>query len=167
MVLPVRFVQTEYWNTGTSGSIGGTGVNTEVAGTLDSIFPTGVSDYVGQPTGHRFQKIVVENTGTIATDNINNLKVFFNDLKFSDQLEFAFSTGTAANDTGDHPTGYPAGYDSTNFSTPIGISNAVLSPATGLNTGESLGIWLHQIIPPGLVAETGASATLGLIGETG
>jgi len=166
MSLPVRFVQSEYWNTGSSGSIGGTGVDTGLGTSLNDVFPLGaVSDFVGQPARHRFQKVFIENTGDASIQNITNAKVFFNDLKFADQISFAFATGAA--DTGDHPTGFPVGYTTGDFQTPQGILNAVAVPLTGIDTGTLVGVWLHQEISAGLPAETGASATLGLIGEVG
>lgn len=172
MALPVRFIESVSFNTAdpipATGLVGGaTGAApTVILETLDYVFPANVSDFIGQPDRHRFQKIYIDNTGETAGEVITNAKFFFNNVKFPDQISFAFEK--IAGDTG-HGTGYPQGYSTSDFSTPLGIVNAILitgATATGdLNTGEFIGIWLHQQIPQNLPAETGAIATIGLVGE--
>lgn len=164
MVLPVKFVQSEFWNTGVdTDPVGGNTGNVDLTGLLDEIFPTTNSDFIGQPTGQFFQKIFIENTGITVGDNISNAKIYFNNVMYPDQVSFAFEK--VASDSGDNPTGFPSGYATGDFQTPLGIINAVLSPDTGLDTGAILGIWLLQKIPPNLTTQTGATATLGIIGE--
>ena len=161
MALEIGFYPAEFHNTdSTSGAVGGA-INSSavLSATLNSFLPQGVSDYIGQSDRLRFQKLFVKNTGTTT---INNPKIFLNNVKHVGQIKIA--TG-ALTDSGTNATGYPAGYSAGSFSEPIGIINAT-SIGTGAITGsESIAIWIKQTIGDILPTETGASTTIGIIGE--
>jgi len=160
MTLPVVFRQSSDWNTGSSGDVGGALSATGVGSSLGDVFPSAVSDFIGQPDNHRFQKVYVFNTGSV---EIENLKVYFSDLELPSQIRLAIEN--ASGDTGTSPSSLPSGYVTGDFSTPEGIVNAVAIPDTGLAAGTAVGVWLWQTIAPDLPTETGVVATLGVIGE--
>lgn len=161
MALDIGFYPAEFHNTSSvTGAIGGAINSSSVLSAgLNSFFPEGVSDYIGQSDRLRFQKIYVKNTGT---DTINNLKIFLNNVKHVDQIHIATGTST---DSGTNSTGYPSGYSNSDFSAPIGIINATGIGDGTMTGGESIGIWIKQTISDNLPTETGASTTIGIIGE--
>jgi len=161
MALNVAFYRSSNWNTGASGTVGGTfpGSPTGVASTLSEVFPEGVSDYIGQDPRVRFQKIFVKNEGSA----ISNVKVFLNDVKHPGQIQIF--TGNAT-DIASAPSSYPTNLSASDFVEPIGLANATgLGIANPLGGTASFSLWIKQSIPSNLAAEIGASATIGIVGE--
>lgn len=160
MSLPVQFMTSNLWNTGSSGAVGGALTSTGVGTSLDDVFPRGVSDFIGQPDRDHFQKIYIENTGGTT---ISNAKVYFSNLEIPEQILMAFEA--TSGDTGTDPNILPTGYNSGDFSTPQGIINATGVPGGNLEHGTGIGVWIWQKISPDLPTETGVVATLGMVGE--
>ena len=162
MALKIGFYPAESHNTtaSTTGLVGGSIDDASVlSASLNSFLPEGVSDYIGQPDRLRFQKIFVKNTGAVT---INNPKIFLNNVKHVGQIKLA--TGSLT-DSNTNATGYPAAYSSNSFFEPIGIVNATGIGTGSIAAGESIGIWVKQTISNNLPTETGASTTIGIIGE--
>jgi len=162
MALNVAFYRSSNWNTGTSGTVGGaiSSPLTGVASTLSEVFPEGVSDYIGQDPRVRFQKIFVKNE--VGSD-ISNVKVFLNDVKHPGQIQIF--TGSAT-DIATTPSSYPTSLSASDFIEPIGLVNATgLGIANPLGIGASFSLWIKQSIPSNLPTETGASTTIGIVGE--
>ncbi len=162
MALNVTFYQSANWNIVSSGGVGGATTATLVGTTLSDVFPEGVSDYIGQDDRVRFQKIWVKNTYGDGTD-INNIKVFLNNVKHPGQIQIATGNG---NDTGSSPSSYPDSLTASDFVEPIGLVNATgFAISNPLTDGSSFSLWIKQSIPANLPAEVGASTTIGIIGE--
>ena len=176
MALEIGFFPAEFHNTGnTTGKMGGQiNSSTPLSASLNAFLPEGVSDYIGQSKRLRFQTLYVQNTS--ATDTINNPKIFLNNVKHVGQISIfnyftqdVLVTGVTA--TGSVTSHIGAVWSNPdNFSEPIGISNAVpISGAIGavasLAPGEYVGIVVKQAINDNLPTETGASTTIGIIGE--
>jgi len=160
MALEVTFYQSENWNTSSppdENTVGGAITSTEVGATLSDVFPEGVSDYIGQDTRLRFQKIFVKNIGN---PTITNPRIFLNNVKHPGQIQIAIGD---ASDSHTNPTGYPV--SSGNFIEPIGIVNATSMGISDLVQDASFSLWIKQSIPANLPSEVGASTTIGIIGE--
>lgn len=175
MALEIGFYPAEFHNleSATTGKMGGQiNSSTPLSGSLNAFFPEGVSDYIGQSDRLRFQTLYIKNTGS---DTINNPKIFLNNVKHAGQITIFNSLTNQDSVTGSTATGSVTGYNivwasADNFSEPIGVTNAV--PLSGLGTaitslasGEYVGIVVRQVIGDNLPTETGASTTIGIIGE--
>lgn len=174
MALEIGFYPAEFHNleSATTGKMGGQiNSSTPLSASLNAFFPEGVSDYIGQSDRLRFQTIYIQNTGSAT---INNPKIFLNNVKHAGQITIFNSLTNDASVTGSAATGSVTGYNgvwsSAGFSEPIGVTNAV--PLSGLGSaittlapGEYLGVVVRQVIGDNLPTETGASTTIGIIGE--
>ncbi len=174
MALEIGFYPAEFHNTGdATGAVGGS-INSSavLSASLNAFFPEGVSDYIGQSDKYRWQKLWIKNTGSTA---ITNPKIFLNNVKHAGQITIFNSLTNDASVTGSTATGSVTGYNgvwtgASSFSEPVGIANAVPftglgSAITSLASGEYLGVVVRQVIGDNLPTETGASTTIGIIGE--
>jgi hypothetical protein len=161
MTLKVAFYQAASWNTGDSGTVGGAITTTLVTGLVHEVFPVSVSNFIGQSDDIRYQKIFIQNTGTPSDPTITSALLFFNNVKYPDQISLGFGSSS---DTTSSPSTAPS---SVTFHTPLGLANGTGIAATDLATGTSnaIPLWLKQSIPPNLPADTGATATLGIAGQ--
>jgi hypothetical protein len=175
MVLEIGFYPSAFHNleSDTTGKMGGAiDSSAALSASLNSFFPEGVSDYIGQSEKLRFQTLYVKNTGL---STINNPRVFLNNVKHVGQISIFNSLIDSASVTGSTATGSVTGYNgvwstTADFSEPIGLANA--SPFTGLGTaitslapGAYVGFVIRQKINDNLPTEIGASTTIGIIGE--
>lgn len=175
MALEIGFYPAEFHNTGdATGAVGGS-INSSavLSASLNAFFPEGVSDYIGQSDKYRWQKLWIKNTGSTA---ITNPKIFLNNVKHVGQIKIynhALDTTQIINSSGTTATGVPTDVLATDLTEPIGISNAETlqgaNPApysiTTWPTNTSYGVWVRQAIGDNLPTETGASTTIGVIGE--
>ena len=175
MVLQIGFYPAEFHNiSDATGAVGGSIDSSAVlSASLNAFFPEGISDYIGQSDKYRWQKLWIKNTGSA---QIDNPKIFLNNVKHIGQIKIfnnALDSTQIINSSGTTPTGTPNDVSVGNLTEPIGVSNAVAlqgaNPApydiTAWPVNTSYGIWVRQAIGDNLSTETGASATIGIIGE--
>lgn len=163
MTLKIAFYRSANWNTGDSGTVGGIPTTTVVTAALGKMFPSAVSGFIGQAPARRFQKVFITNTGTPSDGTITGAAVFLHNVKYTDQIKIAFGTST---DTGGDPTFFPEGLATGDFTSPLGILNATGVPISPLDTGtgNAAAVWIWQDVPSNIPADTGAVATLGIVG---
>ena len=175
MALEIGFYPAEFHNTGdATGAVGGS-INSSavLSASLNAFFPEGVSDYIGQSDRYRWQKLWIKNTGSAA---ISNPKIFLNNVKHVGQIKIynkALDTTQIINSSGTTATSVPNDVSDTDLTEPIGVSNAAslqgfnLGPVdiTSWPVNTSYGVWVRQAIGDNLPTETGASTTIGVIGE--
>lgn len=143
MALPGDFYKSTNHATADTGAVGGSvDTGAPLTGGLHAIFPAAVSDFLGGDNYDRFQKIHWRNTGATTVEDV---RAFFQDVKYAGQLRMALQKNSG--DTGVFNE-MPSGYTTGDFSTAIGLMNAIGSKDLAPN--DDFAIWLWQQIPPGL-----------------
>ena len=160
MPFSVEFIQPEDYPGNDTDQVGGaiSSPETQFSGTLGELFASSTSGFVGTPAVTRYMKVFLKNTG----DEISDLSVFLQNVEYTDQLSIAFEA--SAGDTTTNALTMPSGYVSGDFTTPIGLANAISPASTTLAPNATVALWIKLSVPSGLTADSSATAVLSVAG---